>query len=79
MPEGICLQLTHIGTSQIFLADVHDGVDALNGRHVQQKPGPLYLNPGGVVELVYTSFVAASFETGAIRESSFMTAEESYI
>ena len=67
MAEGIALRLTHVGTAQVFLSDVHDGVDALNGRHVRRKPGPLYLNPGDVVDLVYTSFVAASFETGVIR------------
>jgi hypothetical protein len=67
MPEGIALRLTHVGTNQVFLSDVHDGVDALNGRHVQRKPGPLYINPGDVVDLVYTSYVAASFEVGSIR------------
>jgi len=65
--HGICLQLTHIGTQQIYLSDVHDGVDALNSRHVRRKPGPLYMNPGDVILLVYTSYVAASFEAGAIR------------
>ncbi|MDB4278007.1 hypothetical protein N9917_00095 [Deltaproteobacteria bacterium] len=64
--EGICLELTHVGTLQVFLSDVHDGVDA-NGRVASRKPGPLYISPGQTVALVYTSSVSASFESGVIR------------
>ena len=65
--QGICLQLTHVGTAQIYLNDLLDGVDGMNGRHVRQKPGPLYVSPGAIVALVYTSFVALSYEQGTIR------------
>lgn len=64
---GLCLQLTHIGPVQVYLSDILDGIDALNGRHVRQKPGPLYVKPGETVSLAYTSFVALSFEQGVIR------------
>jgi len=80
MPShGICLRLTHTGVvpSNLFVADVHDGVD-VNGRRANAKPGPLYVPFGTSIDLVYTTQVAQSFETGNIRvwvDMGYLTAE----
>ena len=67
--QGICLRVTHTGAvaTALLVTDIHDGIDS-NGRVQARKPGPVYIPVGGFVDLVYTSQVALSFESGAIRE-----------
>lgn len=67
--EGICLRVTHTGlvNGSLLVTDIHDGIDA-NGRVQSNKPGVVYIPDGGTVDLVYTTQVALSFETGAIRQ-----------
>lgn len=67
--EGLCLEVTYLGpgAGPFYLNDVHDGFDARNQRVNGRRPGPLYLNPNVPVTLIYTSDVAKSFESGAIR------------
>jgi len=66
--EGLCLRITYTGNGNtVLLEDIHDGADALNAQMVFRKPGPVYISHGQTIELVYTSGVANSFETGAIR------------
>lgn len=64
MVATIGIRLTNLTQGTLFLSDVLDGVDFLNSF---RKAGPVYIPPGATVELVYTSSVALSFETGAAR------------
>jgi hypothetical protein len=66
--QGICLRVTHTGAVKgpLLVTDIHDGIDA-NGRVQANKPGAVYIPFNGVVDLIYTSQVAHSFEVGAIR------------
>ena len=66
MLQGIGIRITHTGlkSTSILLSDIEDGVDFLNSF---RKAGPVYIQPGATVELVYTSSVGLSFEVGALR------------
>ena len=68
MAEGLILRLTHTGSSPTSII-IDDLVDDSAERI---RPGPLYVPvvyvpQGGSVELVLTSSVANSFESGTIR------------
>lgn len=65
--NGLCLELTHTGlsASSLPLSDVVDGMEPDTS---YRKPGPVSIPVGATVQLVYSSSVAVSFETGAIRQ-----------
>jgi len=67
MSEGILVQLTHTGliSSSILLTDIDNAISDLNSF---RKAGPVYVPASGTVTLVYTTSVAKSYETGAIRK-----------
>jgi hypothetical protein len=64
--EGLFLRLTHGGARQvpIYVADVNDAIGDIAG---WDKPGPKYVPVNGSIDLVYTTTVAKSLETGSIR------------
>lgn len=75
--NGLCLELTHTGlsASSLPLSDVVDGMDPDTS---YRKPGPVSIPVGATVQLVYSSSVAVSFETGSIRrfiERGHLTAQ----
>lgn len=68
MPRhGICLRVTHTGLAQtsILIADVEDATDE---KPDLVKSGPVYVPFEQTVEMVYSSAVARSFESGNIRK-----------
>lgn len=67
--QGFCLEVTYTGPGQgaFYVDDIHDAFDARNQRVNSHKPGPIYLHPGVPAELIYTSDVAKSFESGKLR------------
>lgn len=70
----IGFRLTNVSTGTLFLSDIPDARVLTAWR----KPGPLYIGPGGTVELIYTGSTALSFELGSIRgfvNQGLLTAE----
>jgi hypothetical protein len=67
--QGFCLQVTYTGpgTGAFYVDDIHDAFDTRNMRQNDRKPGPLYLNVGVPADLIFTSDVAKSYESGKIR------------
>lgn len=65
MKNGLYLEVTYgAGTSPLYLSDLTDGTDGPAG---YQKSGPLYLNPNTTSELMLTTDVVRSFESGMLR------------
>jgi microcystin-dependent protein len=75
--NGIYVRLVHTGTvnTTLPLTDIYPTTD---GHTAFRRAGPVYLSPGGVINLTYTGEVAASFESGSIRgfvDLGYITAE----
>ena len=64
--HGIFLRLTHAGASagSVYVADL----EAVPTRVPTKQPGPVYVPVGGHVDVVFTSPVALSYESGNIRK-----------
>ena len=73
--EGLCLRVTHTGQARVSLPlnDINDGVGRDTGDDRFRRAGPAYVpydegtGTPGSIELVYTSGVAKSFESGTSR------------
>ena len=69
MANGMFIRVTHLGASDgsLLLSDIFDATDG--AIHELQKAGPVYVPESGSAELVATSDVIKSFESGAIRKA----------
>ena len=69
MANGMFIRVTHLGASDgsLLLSDIFDATDG--AIHELQKAGPVYVPENGSAELVATSDVIKSFESGSIRKA----------
>lgn len=69
MANGMFIRVTHLGASDgsLLLSDIADATDG--AIHELQKAGAVYVPDGGTSDLVATSDVVKSFESGAIRKA----------
>lgn len=69
MANGMFIRVTHLGASDgsLLLSDIFDATDG--AIHELQKAGPVYVPESGSIDLVATSDVIKSFESGSIRKA----------
>lgn len=68
--EGLYIRVTHLSTvtGPILLTDIDSGFDQDSAASRAYRPGPVYVPAGGSVDLVYSSSVVHSYESGVIRQ-----------
>ena len=69
MAQGMFIRVTHLGASDgsLLLSDIADATDG--AIHELSKAGAVYVPDGGSSDLIATSDVVKSFESGAIRKA----------
>jgi len=69
MANGMFIRVTHLGASDgsLLLSDIADATDG--AIHELSKAGAVYVPDGGSSDLIATSDVVKSFESGAIRKA----------
>lgn len=68
--EGLYIRVTHTGTvsGPLLIDDVDSGFETNGSASRVRRPGPVYVPVSGHIDLVYSSTVAHSYESGSIKQ-----------